>query len=417
MPPSAEYVNLPFDEAIAFFRQKVNIPTKRWNDLWQGMHARGFMVAGAMKDDLLCDLRGAVDKGIAEGTTLETFRKDFDGIIDKHGWKYRGNREWRTAVIFNTNLSTAYAAGQHKQMTSPAVLKARPFWRYVPSSSASPRAEHAGWYNIILPADHPWWNTHRPPNGWGCKCGLVNHSAREVERLKKEEVDGEYPVKTKAPKQEYWEWEDKATGKKHKIPEGIDPGWDYNVGEAAWGRNQALREMEDQGPWKDINPWGPDKYDRPAKISTIDTALAQIGKPVKKDDVEALRDSLRKALGGDQAYFTDPVGGIIAVNQAIVDHIMESPEKRWDGREAFFPLIREIITDPFEIWISFARSEQSGRIGIRRKYVKAVRLGGKKTRGMYAETMNGFWQSGDFFRGKLTEAGRIRKGRLIYGRE
>ena len=36
---------LPFAEQIAFFKQKVNLPTQRWDDL--GAHARGFMLAGA----------------------------------------------------------------------------------------------------------------------------------------------------------------------------------------------------------------------------------------------------------------------------------------------------------------------------------------------------------------------------------
>ena len=33
---------------------------------------------------------------VAEGTTLETFRKRFDGIVGKHGWSYKGGRDWRT---------------------------------------------------------------------------------------------------------------------------------------------------------------------------------------------------------------------------------------------------------------------------------------------------------------------------------
>jgi len=55
-------------------------------------------------------------------------------------------------------------------------------------------------------------------------------SAREVERLRKEEAGGDHPVKTTAPKIRHYEWEDKATGKVHRIPVGIDPGWDYNPG-------------------------------------------------------------------------------------------------------------------------------------------------------------------------------------------
>ena len=59
------YGGLPFSEAIDFFRDKVNVPTERWNDLWQEQHDIGFMVAGASKAELVQDLRDWVDKAIA----------------------------------------------------------------------------------------------------------------------------------------------------------------------------------------------------------------------------------------------------------------------------------------------------------------------------------------------------------------
>ncbi|QII11625.1 hypothetical protein KsCSTR_22460 [Candidatus Kuenenia stuttgartiensis] len=37
--------------------------------------------------------------------------------------------------------------------------------------------------------------------------------------------------------------------------------------------------------------------------------------------------------------------------------------------------------------------------------------------GLYAEIMNGHWVSMDLFRGGLTGAGNLRKGRLLYGRD
>jgi hypothetical protein len=100
-----EVFNLPFEEQIAFFRNKLNIPTLKWDDLWKVQHAKGFMVAGAYKADLLADFRDSVDKAIGGGATLEDFRKDFDQIVEEHGWSYKGGRDWRTAVIYNTNVS------------------------------------------------------------------------------------------------------------------------------------------------------------------------------------------------------------------------------------------------------------------------------------------------------------------------
>ncbi|MBE7415090.1 MAG: hypothetical protein HS130_07650 [Deltaproteobacteria bacterium] len=401
----AKFTSLPFDKAIEFFRQKVNLPTERWTDLWEGMHSRAFVVAGAMKGELLSDLRGAVDSAIAEGTTLEEFRRSFDKTVEKHGWSYKGGRGWRTATIFNTNMRTAYATGHYSQMTDPDIVSERPYWQYIGGLSAEPRPEHLAWNGMVLRADDPWWKTHYPPNGWGCKCKVISLSGREMEKqgLKV----------SRAPKVETYEWTNPHTGEVISVPKGIDPGWAYNSGEAAWGRNEALRLMEDKGPWVDLDPRGPSAYGRPENIPT-DRPKAVPGKQAVTE--EGIRGALRKAIGGEERSFTDPAGDRILITQAIVDHMLEAP-KRLDGREAFFPFLPELIEAPYEIWVGFARSEISGRVGVRKKYIKALQVEKKRVVGLYAETMNGHWYSGGFFRGGLTGAGNLRKGRLLYGRD
>lgn len=398
---SVTAVDLPFKEAIAFFRQKVNIPTRRWDDLWKDMHARGFMIAGAQRDALLADFRGAIDKALESGGTLESFRKDFDRIVATHGWSYNGSRGWRSRVIFETNLRTAHQAGRHAQMTDPDVASYRPYWRYRHGDSRQPRLQHLAWDGLVLAADDPWWQTHYPPNDWGCKCFVEALSKRQLQKLGKDDPD-QAPHVTIDPK----------TG----APEGIGKGWDYNVGEAAWGRNEATRLMRDLGPWNDLHPWGPKMAGRPAKLSA-DRAVARLGHPVPKGDEAGLRKSLRSAIGGDAADISDPTGTPVRVTQALVDHILAKPDSRWDGRDAYFPLIRELIEDPQEIWINFAQSQLSGRVALRRKYVKLVSLDKDRVLGLYAEIENGHWVSGDMFRGSVSGLKNLRKGRLVYGRD
>ena len=63
---------------------------------------------------------------------------------------------------------------------------------------------------------------------------MVNHSAREVDRLKKEEAKGPNPIQTEAPEITHYEWQDKDTGIVHLIPKGIDQGWDYHPGKTGF---------------------------------------------------------------------------------------------------------------------------------------------------------------------------------------
>jgi SPP1 gp7 family putative phage head morphogenesis protein len=41
------------------------------------------------------------------------------------------------------------------------------------------RAEHATWNGIILPINDPFWATHYPPNGWGCRCSVTQTDKAE----------------------------------------------------------------------------------------------------------------------------------------------------------------------------------------------------------------------------------------------
>ena len=234
MKGDADYLNLSFAEAIKFFRDKLSITTGHWDDIWGEMHARAFTVAGAASDDLLEDLRGAIDKAISTGTTLDEFRRDFDAIVQKFGWSYKGTRGWRTAVIYDANLSTAYAAGRYRQATTPAVMGEMPYFRYMRTSSASPRKEHLAWDNLVLAKDDPFWDTHLPPNGWGCKCGVQSVSRRGLDSLVERMAAKGRPVRTTAPEIEMVEHVNKRTGQVRQVPKGIDPGWDYNPGKKPW---------------------------------------------------------------------------------------------------------------------------------------------------------------------------------------
>lgn len=290
-----------------------------------------------------------------------------------------------------------------KADTDEDVLRERRFWRYVAVLDSRTRPEHAAWHDTVLPADDPWWDTHYPPNGWGCRCAVVSLSETEIER------DG--LEKSKRPDGGTYEWTNPATGEVENIPKGIDPGWAYNPGETTWGRNEALRLMEDKGPWTDLNPWGPSAYG--LKAVKVEEPRARSG--TRAHGEKKLRKALRDAIGGDEAAFTDPAGDKTLVTQAVVDHILSDP-KRLDGREQYFPFIKELIEAPEEIWMGFAVSEVSGRVGVRKKYVKAIRLEKDTALGLYAETRNGLWVGGGFFRGDLSGLRNLRKGRLLWKR-
>lgn len=219
-------VALPPREAIDYLRGKTNVTTEHWTDVWRDAHARSFMVAGAATDALVGDFRRAVADALEQGTTLRDFRAQFDDIVRRHGWVHNGSAAWRSRIIYETNLSMAYAAGRYAQQTEPDTLAVYPYWQYVHSGAAHPRLQHQAWNGLVLRADDAFWRTHYPPNGWRCGCRVRVLSARGLARMGRSGPD-------EAPRIETRRWVNPRTGEVHYVPIGIDPGFDYNPG-IAW---------------------------------------------------------------------------------------------------------------------------------------------------------------------------------------
>jgi hypothetical protein len=242
----ASWGSVPFEEQIKFFFQRKLVPTERWNDLWKDAHDAGFMVAGATKADLLGDLQNAVGRAIAEGTTLEQFRKDFDLIVQRHGWTgwtgegTEAGRAWRTHVIYDTNLRQSYHAGRWAQMWD--ARDRRPFFVYRHNDGVThPRPLHLSWDGIVVPIDSDWARTHHPQNGWGCQCWSYTINRRQLEKMGKSGPDT-------PPDDGTYEWTDKRTGEVHSVPKGIDPGFDYPPGGSRAEQIRRQVERKAAGP-------------------------------------------------------------------------------------------------------------------------------------------------------------------------
>lgn len=231
--PEIDIGGVPFQEAIDHFRGKLNIPTSRWDEMLGEVHAKAFTVAGAMKADLLRDLRLAVDQAIAEGVSIGDFRKRFDQAVTEHGWSYKGSRGWRTRVIYDNNLRTARMAGKWQQFQR--TKKTRPYLTYQTAGDSRVRPQHRAWNGLVLPVDDTWWDTHYPPNDYGCRCTARSLSARDLER------DG--LAVSEPPPTETSERINTRTGEVYgEVPNGIGVGWDHNVGKAWLGPDIAFGE-------------------------------------------------------------------------------------------------------------------------------------------------------------------------------
>ena len=230
----------PPEDALDWFRAKGYKPSFHYSDVWKQEHSQAFTVAKAMKMDVLTTIRESLDKALEQGKTYEQFKNELTPELQKLGWWGEGQLQdpydksgksrrvqlgspRRLKTIYNTNMRTARAAGQWERIERRQ--KTHPYLVYELGPSENHRVQHVKWAGLVLRADDPFWATHYPQNGWGCKCGVRQINKREADKLK---ATSDYT--DQAPEIEYKEWVNKRTGEVHKVPKGIDPGWDYNPG-------------------------------------------------------------------------------------------------------------------------------------------------------------------------------------------
>ncbi|MCP5394449.1 MAG: phage head morphogenesis protein [Sphingomonadaceae bacterium] len=200
-------------------------------------HATAFTVAKVARLDLLRSIRVSLDETLRNGGTFESWKSNIVPELQKVGWwglvtdaDLTGTdqpiivNERRLQTIFNTNVRMSQAAARWNKIQRE---KDRfPYLRYLSDHyRKEPRQDHKSWHGLILPADHSWWQTHFPPNGWGCHCHYEQVSEARMQRK---------GWKVSTPPDDGPDTLFYAAGRSEaiRVPAGIHPGFGYNPGTA-----------------------------------------------------------------------------------------------------------------------------------------------------------------------------------------
>ena len=347
-----------FREQIEFLTQKRPKPTRVWTDAMQGTHDRAFVVAGVTDMAMLEEFQAAIIDA-ARGSDIKDFAAEFDRLVERYGWEYKGGRNWRIRTIFETNIRTSHMAGRLKQMRDPDMVKAMPFWQYVHAETRmplNPRPLHVAWDGMVLRWDDPWWDVYFPPNDWKCSCGVRALSKGQLQRLGKSGPD-------KAPAILREPYTHEATGVTVQLPEGTGYGWDYMPGDL-WERGLVPSAMIEEGGGLIHDGRHKVIIDAPPPLAGL-LALARpfTARPlVVPENGPDLTDedyvrAFLKPFGADidrAVLWQDRTGHRIPISA----EFFQARDGSWKvgkrGRAEFTPLLAETMIDPDEIWIGVA---------------------------------------------------------------
>ena len=236
VPATASWELTP-EEALDFLKTKGLAQSFDYRDLIGEEHARAFTVAKMMDADLLADVKASLDDAIASGVPFQQWADELTPLLQAKGWWGRKQvtdpltgetivaslgSPSRLQTIYRTNMQASYSAGAWDSIQANKDLA--PYLLYDAVDDFRTRPEHHAWDGTVLHADDSWWDTHYPPNGWNCRCSVIQLSEDELADL------GLAP--SQKPAGGTYSWQNPRTGKTQQVPKGIDPGWNYNVGQA-----------------------------------------------------------------------------------------------------------------------------------------------------------------------------------------
>ena len=189
------------------------------------------------------------------------------------------------------------------------------------------------------------------------------------------------------------------------FPGDVPEEWAYNVGQAA-----RVSIGPEKAEWEPVIATRDHAYyKRPADVPQ-DKLRASPG-PAAENRTGVL-EAVRKMLGGAGRTFTGPDGLTVGITAASLGEHLKP------DRASLVPLIPEIIEEPFEIWLMPYRDRLTGRVELRRRYIKALALGKAAYSWFIAEYRKGGLENVTAVASsRKRELQKQRAGILVWGRE
>lgn len=239
----------PQDAIRVFDQRKLLQPSFRWQDVWQEEHQRAFAVAGVMREDVLAIFRDELEAKLAQGGTLADFKKAIKPALAAKGFwgdvevtdpatgETRMTRfdDSRLQLIYDVNVRNSYAAGNWQRFQATKAQFPLAMYRTMQDSHVRPA--HRAWDGLVLPLDHPFWQSHWAPCGYRCRCHMIQMNQRGVDRL---QAAGQR-LQFEAPPENWRPYVNPYSGEIKAVPAGVDPGFGYNPG--ATNRDEAVAEQ------------------------------------------------------------------------------------------------------------------------------------------------------------------------------
>jgi len=167
-------MSITYTDALRYARDKRVVLPEEFYLLDLNARQYATTVSGLASLDQIKTVINLSNKAIESGSTFQEFQK----AVKESGIELSPHH---LDNIFRTNIQNAYAHGIWTQQQENKAN--RPYLRYSSLTDSRVRPSHLALNNIVRGIDDAFWDTHYPPNGFQCRCGVDALTEAQAKKL------------------------------------------------------------------------------------------------------------------------------------------------------------------------------------------------------------------------------------------
>ena len=177
--PKVAGVRLAYEGAISKLASGLTLSDAEVNILQQQFGTRALETLTLTGNAIEERLRPTVNKLIADGTTTRDAVKEMSAKVAGTG--VGPTKNYQLEAIYRTQTQIANSNARIQAMSSPLIDSILWGWEYSTVGDDRVRDSHAAQDGTRRRKDDSYWDEWMPPNGWNCRCMVIEVYADEVE--------------------------------------------------------------------------------------------------------------------------------------------------------------------------------------------------------------------------------------------
>lgn len=161
-----------YDKAVDWLRKRMEVSKKDLAALEELYHAQALNISKGLETWVDSKMERAAMDVVQQGMTTREGTRVMAEAMEAVGMV--PHNSFTAEALFRTQTKLAYGAARWQENQEEWVQEILWGYKYVTVGDDRVRPTHEALEGMTAPKDDPIWNTIWPPNGWACRCDILD---------------------------------------------------------------------------------------------------------------------------------------------------------------------------------------------------------------------------------------------------